>query len=55
MAAIVVHAKERKTRLRDVDQEESIGMASREANGTVRGARRDVRDIIVDNDIGSLR
>jgi hypothetical protein len=46
VAAMVVHARERKTRFRDVDHEDSIGIASRDANGTVKGARRDVRDMV---------
>lgn len=37
MAARVVQASERKIRLRDVDQEESMGIARREAMG--RGIR----------------
>lgn len=44
MAAIVVQARERKTRLRDVDHEDSMGMARREASG-VKGARRALNDI----------
>ena len=43
---MVVQARERKTRLREVDQEESMGIARSEARGTVKGARRDVRDIV---------
>jgi hypothetical protein len=46
VAAMVVHASERKMRLRDVDHEESMGMARREAKGTVKGARRDVNDMV---------
>lgn len=46
VAAMVVQARERKMRLRDVDQEESMGMARREARGTVKGARRDVNDMV---------
>lgn len=47
VAAIVVQARERKTRLSDVDHDDSMGIARREANGTVKGARRDVSDIVV--------
>lgn len=43
---MVVQARERKTRFRDVDQELSMGIARREARGTVKGARRDVRDMV---------
>ena len=46
VAATVVHASERKTRLSDVDHEESMGMARREASGTVKGARRDANDMV---------
>lgn len=46
----MVHARLRKTRLRDVDHDESIGMARSEASGTVKGARRDVRDISGEDD-----
>jgi hypothetical protein len=46
VAAIVVHARERKTRFRDVDHEESMGIARREANGTVKGAKSDVKDMM---------
>jgi hypothetical protein len=45
VAAIVVHARERKTRLSDVDHDDSMGIASSDASGTVNGARRDMRDI----------
>lgn len=47
VAAIVVQASERKTRLRDVDHDDSIGIARIEANGTVKGASRAVRDIVI--------
>jgi hypothetical protein len=43
----VVQARLRKTRFRDVDHDESIGMARRDARGTVKGARRDVNDMLV--------
>jgi hypothetical protein len=46
VAAMVVHASERNTRFSDVDHEESMGMARREASGTVKGARRDVNDMV---------
>jgi hypothetical protein len=46
VAATVVHASDRKTRLRDVDQEDSMGMARREARGTVKGARSADSDIV---------
>jgi hypothetical protein len=46
VAATVVHASERKTRFKDVDHEESMGIARREASGTVKGAKSDVRDIV---------
>jgi len=36
---MVVHVRLKKTRLRDVDHDESIGMAKREARGRVNGAR----------------
>jgi hypothetical protein len=48
VAAIVVHARERKTRLRDVDHDESIGIARREARGAAKGVRRAVKDIAVE-------
>jgi|TARA_R110002003_G_scaffold96_9_gene7434 hypothetical protein len=48
VAAIVVHARLRKMRLSEVDQEESMGMARRDAIG-VNGARRAERDIVVDS------
>jgi hypothetical protein len=41
----VVQVREKKTRFRDVDQEESMGIAKREARGRVIGERRVVRDI----------
>ena len=44
--AMVVQVRERKTRLMDVDQEESMGIAKREARGRVSGVRRAVRDIL---------
>lgn len=47
VAAIVVHARDRKTRLSDVDHDDSMGIAKSDANGTVNGASRDVRDIAV--------
>jgi hypothetical protein len=47
VAAIVVHARERKTRLRDVDHDESMGIARREARGAANGVRRAVRDIAI--------
>jgi hypothetical protein len=53
VAAIVVHARDRKTRLSEVDHDDSIGMASNEARGTVKGARSDVNDI-VSNTFASL-
>jgi hypothetical protein len=43
--ARVVHVREKKTRLRDVDQLDNIGIAKREASGRDIGARRDDRDI----------
>jgi hypothetical protein len=43
---MVVHVREKKTRLRDVDQEDSMGIAKREAKGRERGARRAERDIL---------
>lgn len=41
--AIVVHVKEKKMRFKDVDQDESIGIANNEATGSVTGARNDVK------------
>lgn len=52
VAAIVVHASERKTRLSDVDHDESMGMARREPRGTANGARSDVRDIVIKSPCG---
>lgn len=46
VAAIVVQARERNTRFRDVDHDDSMGIARMEASGTVKGARRDVSDIV---------
>jgi hypothetical protein len=43
--ARVVHVREKKTRLREVDQLDSIGMAKMEASGREIGARRDASDI----------
>lgn len=45
MAASVVHASERKIRLSDVDQEESIGIARREAMGRGMRFKREESDI----------
>lgn len=42
---MVVQVSERKTRLMDVDQEESMGIAKSEARGRVSGVRRAVRDM----------
>lgn len=44
---MVVHVRLRKTRFKDVDQEESIGMAKREAKGRVMGANSAERDILM--------
>jgi hypothetical protein len=55
VAAIVVHASERKTRFRDVDHEESMGIARREANGTVKGAKSDVKDIMAKRSVPFLK
>jgi hypothetical protein len=49
----VVQASERKIRLSDVDQEESMGMARRDAMGRGIRLRRAERDI-VDTDFGSF-
>jgi hypothetical protein len=43
--AMVVHVNEKKTRLRDVDQPDNIGIANKEARGSDMGARRDDSDI----------
>ena len=43
----MVHVKLRKTRFKDVDQEESIGMAKKEAKGRVMGASNAERDILM--------
>jgi hypothetical protein len=48
VAATVVHARERNTRLRDVDHDDSMGIARSEARGTVKGAKSDVNDMVVD-------
>jgi hypothetical protein len=40
--AIVVHVREKKIRFKDVDQDDSIGIANSEAIGSVTGARNDV-------------
>jgi hypothetical protein len=48
VAAMVVHARERKTRFRDVDHDESMGIARREAIGTVKGVKRDINDMVVE-------
>jgi len=45
VAAMVVHARERKTRLRDVLHEESMGIARSEPSGTASGARSAESDI----------
>jgi hypothetical protein len=45
--AMVVHVREKNTRLRDVDQPESIGIANKDARGSDRGARRDDNDIFL--------
>lgn len=45
--ASVVHVRLRKTRFKDVDQDDSIGMAKREARGRVKGASKDDRDILI--------
>jgi hypothetical protein len=42
---MVVQVREKKTRLRDVDQEDSMGIAKREAKGRERGARRAESDM----------
>ena len=49
---MVVHVREKKTRFRDVDQEDSIGIAKRDASGRVIGARREERDILVAGGLG---
>lgn len=36
--AIVVHVRLMKTRFKDVDQDDNIGMAKNEARGRVKGA-----------------
>jgi hypothetical protein len=43
--ARVVHVREKKTRLREVDQPDSMGIAKMEASGREMGARSDARDI----------
>jgi hypothetical protein len=43
--ARVVHVREKKTRLMEVDQLDSIGIAKMEASGREMGARRDASDI----------
>lgn len=48
MAANVVQARERKIRLRDVDQEDSIGIARREAMGSGMRFRREESDMMVE-------
>jgi hypothetical protein len=42
---MVVQVREKKTRLRDVDQEDRNGIAKREANGKESGVRRLLSDI----------
>ncbi len=44
---MVVQVRERKTRLMEVDQEESMGIAKSEARGRVSGVRRAVRDMVL--------
>ena len=45
--AIVVHVKEKKTRLMDVPQEESIGRARKGAKGRAREERSEESDMII--------
>jgi hypothetical protein len=45
--AIVVHVRLMKTRFKDVDQDDNIGMAKNEARGRVKGASNADRDILV--------
>jgi hypothetical protein len=40
----VVHVREKKTRLSEVDHDESIGRARKGASGRVRGVRRVERE-----------
>lgn len=47
VAAIVVHANDRKTRLSDVLHDDSMGIARSEARGTVKGAKSDAKDIVI--------
>ena len=42
---MVVQVRDRKTRLMEVDHEESIGIAKSEASGRVKGVRSAVRDM----------
>ena len=44
--AMVVHVRLMKTRFREVDQEESMGIAKREARGRVIGASSAESDIL---------
>lgn len=44
---MVVQARERKMRFRLVDQEDSMGIARKEPKGRARGARRDVRIVVM--------
>jgi hypothetical protein len=56
VAARVVQASDRKIRLREVDQEDSIGTARREAMGSGIRERREDRDIfVVDSEITRLK
>lgn len=43
---MVVQVRDRKTRLMEVDQEESMGIAKSEARGRVKGVRSAVRDMV---------
>lgn len=45
----MVQASERKIRLSDVDQEESMGIARREAMGRGIRLRRDESDMLIDS------
>jgi hypothetical protein len=48
VAATVVHARERNTRLSDVDHDDNMGMARRDARGTVKGVKRDINDMVLE-------
>jgi hypothetical protein len=54
--ATVVHVRLKKTRLRLVDHEDSIGIAKREPRGRAMGARSEDRDmfVIIYMEVGSL-